>query len=87
MKETIISDDNIYLPSPQKGMRFPLMEALEKRRSIRTWKEEPISYQEISNILWAACGITQKGNEKRKSKRTAPSACISQEIKVYVFVS
>jgi hypothetical protein len=34
--------------------------------------------------LWAACGITKPAAKSAKSKRTAPSACNGQEIKVYV---
>jgi hypothetical protein len=48
----------VKLPEPQINLDFPLMKALEKRRSIRKWKDAPISEQELSNLLWAACGIT-----------------------------
>ena len=74
----------IKLPPPQKNLDFPLMKALEKRRSTRKWKKTPLSKQELSNLLWAACGITKEETNKSKSKRTAPSAHNWQEIKVYV---
>ncbi|MBP7654399.1 nitroreductase family protein [Candidatus Dependentiae bacterium] len=73
----------IDLPKPQKELDFPLMKALEQRRSIRKWKNISLSEQEISNLLWAACGITKNKYGNVKSKRTAPSACNSQEIRVY----
>jgi SagB-type dehydrogenase family enzyme len=76
----------IKLPEPQKDLEFPLMKALEKRRTIRKWKDAPISEQEISNLLWAACGITKSKYGNVKSKRTAPSACNSQEIRVYAIM-
>lgn len=76
--------ENIKLPDPQKDLEFPLMKALENRRSIRKWADTPISEQDISNLLWAACGITKHKYGNVKSKRTAPSACNSQEIKVYI---
>lgn len=76
----------IKLPEPQKELEFPLMKALEKRRTTRKWKDTPISKQEISNLLWAACGITKSKYGNVKSKRTAPSACNSQEIRVYVIM-
>ena len=72
------------LPLPQKDLDFPLMKALEKRRSTRKWKGTSLSDQELSNLLWAACGITKEETNKSKSKRTAPSAHNWQEIKVYV---
>jgi len=76
----------IKLPEPQKDLDFPLMKALEKRRSIRKWKGSPVPEQELSNLLWAACGITKDKYGHVKCKRTAPSACNSQEIRVYVLM-
>jgi SagB-type dehydrogenase family enzyme len=79
-------DQIIKLPEPQTEIDFPLMKALEQRRSIRKWNDTPISEQELSNLLWAACGVTKKPYGNVKSKRTAPSACNSQEIRVYVLL-
>jgi SagB-type dehydrogenase family enzyme len=76
-------ENTIKLPEPQKELEFPLMKALEKRRTVRKWSDSPISEQELSNLLWAACGITKNKTGRAKSKRTAPSACNSQEIRVY----
>lgn len=74
----------IKLPDPQKDLEFPLMKALEMRRTKRKWKDSNLSDQEISNLLWAACGITMAETKKNKSKRTVPSARNSQSIIVYL---
>lgn len=74
----------IKLPKPQKDLDFPLMKAIELRRTKRKWKDENLSEQEISNLLWVACGVTQEETKYRKSKRTVPSGCDSKEIKVYI---
>lgn len=74
------------LPEPQIDLEFPLMKALEKRRTIRKWRDTPLLHQDISNLLWAACGITKQATGKSKSKRTAPSACNSQEVRVYLIL-
>ena len=74
----------IKLPAPQKDLSFPLMKAIELRRTKRKWKDSNLSDQEISDLLWVVCGITHKETKRSKSKRTAPSACNSQEIKVFV---
>lgn len=79
-------DTIVTLPAPQIELDFPLMKALENRRTIRSWSDTPVSRQELSNLLWAACGITRSKNGKVKSKRTAPSACNAQEIRVYVIL-
>lgn len=76
-------DRAVKLPAPRKDLAFPLMKALEKRRSIRRWEDTPLSEQELSDLLWAACGISKGAYGNVKSKRTAPSACNSQEIRVY----
>jgi SagB-type dehydrogenase family enzyme len=74
----------INLPPPQTDFDFPLMKALALRRTKCKWKDIPLTVQETSNLLWAACGITQPETKRNKSKRTAPSACNSQEIGIYV---
>ena len=84
LKLTYHIANTIKLPTPQKDLEFPLMKALEKRRSIRKWKNDALSDQELSNLLWAACGITKEETSRSKSRRTAPSASNSQAIKIYV---
>jgi SagB-type dehydrogenase family enzyme len=79
--------DIVKLPEPQTDLDFPLMKALEKRRSIRKWSDTLLTEQQISNLLWAACGVTKEKYSKVKSKRTAPSACNSQEIRVYLLLA
>ncbi|HNT66529.1 MAG TPA: SagB/ThcOx family dehydrogenase, partial [bacterium] len=79
-----MTDTGIKLPSPQLDLDFPLMKALAERRSKRKWKAEPLSLQGLSNLLWAACGITRQETDQSKSRRTAPSASNTQAIRVYV---
>lgn len=76
--------NKIKLPEPQKDIAFPLMKAIELRRTKRKWQNKDLSEQEISNLLWAACGVTLEETKRSKCRRTAPSACNSQEIKVFV---
>ena len=70
----------IQLPSPQKEIGKPLMQALNLRHSTRSFNNTPLPMQELSNILWAAFGI----NRPELGKRTAPSAMNWQEISIYV---
>ena len=71
-------------PLPQINLDFPLMKALQMRRTRRKWNGAPLSDQHLSNLLWAACGVTQNATKRSKSKRTAPSASNSQAVKIYV---
>lgn len=74
----------IKLPEPQKDLSFPLMKAIELRRTKRKWLNESLPEQELSNLLWSACGITMEATKRTKSKRTVPSARNSQVIKVFI---
>ena len=76
--------DIIHLPPPQTNLPFPLMQAIAKRRTKRRFAAEAVGEQDLSNLLWAACGITCEATKRAKSRRTAPSSCNSQEISVYV---
>lgn len=71
---------DITLPEPNKKGGLPLMEALSLRQSGRAFSERELSTQQLSDLLWAACGI----NRPEQEKRTAPTAMNDQEIDVYV---
>ena len=73
---------NITLPAPQKKGGKPLMEALAERKSNRTFAEQKLTEQELSDLLWAANGINREDG-----RRTAPSARNCQEIEIYVIMS
>jgi len=70
----------VVLPPPQTDIGKPLMQALKLRQTSREFAAKPLPMQEISNLLWAACGI----NRAESGKRTAPSAMNWQEVDVYV---
>jgi SagB-type dehydrogenase family enzyme len=60
------------------------MKAINQRRTKRRFAAEAVGEQDLSNLLWAACGITCEATKRAKSKRAAPSSCNSQEITGYV---
>lgn len=70
----------IQLPAPQAEGGKPLMQALKDRHSSRSFREEALTPEVLSNLLWAAYGI----NRPESGKRTAPSALNWQEIDIYV---
>lgn len=77
-------DNRIELPLPRKDLEFPLMKALSLRRTKRKWSGEDLSNQELSDLLWAACGMTVTPSPRAKSKRTVPSGRNAQAVHVYV---
>ena len=71
----------VKLPEPRLQSEFSIEEALNKRRSIRDYKDEAITLQELSQLLWSAQGITGPWGF-----RTAPSAGGTYPLVVYVVV-
>jgi SagB-type dehydrogenase family enzyme len=70
----------IKLPQPQTEIGKPLMQCLKLRQSSREFDSKPIEIQDLSNLLWAACGI----NRQESGKRTAPSAMNNQETDIFL---
>ena len=70
----------IYLPSPsQKGI-MSLEEAIARRRSIRDFTPQPVSQSQLSQILWAAQGLTDTWGRYR----TVPSAGATYPLEIFV---
>ena len=69
----------VQLPQPSKSGGMALTEALARRRSVRTFTAKPLTQAEISQLLWAAQGITDD-----KGHRTAPSASAQYYLHIYV---
>ena len=76
---TAFAADPIQLPGPKMEGGKPLMQALKDRMSSRSFGEEKLSMQTLSNLLWAAFGVNRSDG-----RRTAPSAKNWQEIDIYV---
>lgn len=71
----------VQLPAPKHTGAMPLEETLLKRRSIRQYKNEPVSLAQVGQLAWAAQGITAEGG-----RRTAPSAGALYPLELYVVV-
>jgi nitroreductase len=77
----LAADTNpIQLPPPALDQSKSLVQALTDRKSSREFSEGNLSPQVLSNLLWAAFGISRPDS----GKRTAPSAYNRQETDVYV---
>ncbi|ASJ07279.1 SagB/ThcOx family dehydrogenase [Thermococcus pacificus] len=70
----------VKLPEPRTQGEMSLEEAIYRRRSIRGYTTEPLTIEELSQLLWAAYGINAWG------KRTSPSAGARYPFEVYVVV-
>ncbi|MEE9191021.1 MAG: SagB/ThcOx family dehydrogenase, partial [Candidatus Aerophobetes bacterium] len=72
----------IKLPPPIVKGKISLEEALKKRRSERDFQDRALTLKQVSQILWAAQGIT----EERGFKRAAPSAGALYPLELYLVV-
>jgi len=74
------SDTNevISLPLPRESGGMPLFRALRERKSSREFATTQLRSDDLSNLLWAAFGISRPDGH-----RTAPSVRNCQEIDIY----
>ncbi len=73
--------DTLSLPQAKVFGTVSVEEALNTRRSVRTFSEQDISLEDISQLFWAAQGIT--GVLGPRKLRTAPSAGALYPLQVY----
>lgn len=68
----------VALPTPRTQGPISVEETMLKRRSVREFKDTPLTLAEIGQLLWAAQGITHPAG-----LRTAPSAGALYPLEVY----
>ena len=69
----------LRLPAPEQKGKMSLEEALARRGSVREFTREVLTERELSQLLWAAQGITHA-----EGLRTAPSAGALYPLEIYV---
>jgi SagB-type dehydrogenase family enzyme len=67
------------LPEPKLKSQTSVEEALSKRRSVREYEGDSLSIEQVSQLLWAAQGIT-----KEWGGRTSPSAGALYPLEIYL---
>lgn len=75
-----MASSQVQLPPPSQKGSLWLEEAIARRRSARDFAPEPISRVQLSQILWAAQGIS----DIRGKLRTVPSAGASYPLEIFV---
>jgi len=69
---------NIELSQPRHDSNVSIEQALMKRRSVRSYKPDPLTISDISQLLWSAQGLSSS------RYRTAPSAGALYPLEVYI---
>ena len=72
----------IKLNPPDVKRGLPVMQALAVRASVREFVEKDLSLQDLSDLLWAADGMSRPA----ENKSTASSAMNAHDIRIYVFM-
>lgn len=75
----LMAQSTIQLPTPDKHVQMSLFEALQNRKSTRSFSDKAVSDATLSQLLWAAIGINRADGHL-----TAPTAINAQDISVYV---
>jgi SagB-type dehydrogenase family enzyme len=78
-RETQAATANVKLPDPRLTSNYSLEQAIQERRTVRSFADSPVSIQELSQLLWSGQGITDSSG-----KRAAPSAMALYPLEIYV---
>jgi len=79
----VIHGEKIYLPLPRiRSDVLSVEQALAYRRSIRKYLDSPLSLMELSQLLWAAYGISDPVH----GFKTTPSAGATYPLEIYIVV-
>lgn len=70
--------DTVSLPEPRTRGTMSLEEAISARRSVREFLPDPLTLEQLSQLLWAAQGVTSASGQ-----RAAPSAGALYPLEVY----
>ena len=73
------SQKTVSLPAPQFDGKTSIEKSLIERRSIRQYRDKDLTMGELSQLLWAAQGVTS-----RRGYRTAPSAGALYPLEIYI---
>ncbi|TDG07796.1 SagB/ThcOx family dehydrogenase [Paraburkholderia guartelaensis] len=71
--------DEIALPTPKISGTVSLEDAIQRRRSVRRFRSDPLPVETIGQLLWAGQGITSQDG-----KRASPSAGALYALELYM---
>lgn len=72
----------IALPKPKVRGTVSLEETIKKRRSRRNFLDKPLTLEQVSQLLWAAQGIT----DERTGFRASPSGGACYPLDIYLVI-
>lgn len=78
----------IQLPDPKSVQKLvmPLQEAIEGRKSIRRYSDQPLTLEELSNLLWCTQGV-RAVSSRPATLRNVPSAGSRHAFETYLLIN
>ncbi len=73
---------SISLPKPSSDGKVSLEKAIKERRTVRDFREGTLSLNHLSQLLWAAQGIT----DPTMGRRAAPSGGALYPLDIYILI-
>ncbi|HYA92920.1 MAG TPA: SagB/ThcOx family dehydrogenase [Thermodesulfobacteriota bacterium] len=73
---------SMSLPTPSSDGKVSLEKAIKERRTIRDFRERTLSLNHLSQLLWAAQGIT----DPTMGRRAAPSGGALYPLDIYILI-
>lgn len=70
------------LPKPSPDGKVSVEKAIQQRRTIRDFKETPLSIPHLAQLLWAAQGVT----DPKGVRRSAPSGGARYPLDIYIII-
>jgi SagB-type dehydrogenase family enzyme len=77
-----IGHASILLPKPSLDGKVSVEKAIKERRTIRDFKDQSLTLIQLSQLLWAAQGIT----DPKEGKRAAPSGGALYPLDIYLVI-
>jgi SagB-type dehydrogenase family enzyme len=77
-----VSNAAIVLPKPSPDGKVSVEKAIQQRRTIRDFKETPLSIPHLAQLLWAAQGVT----DPKGVRRSAPSGGARYPLDIYIII-
>ncbi|MHA1557280.1 MAG: SagB/ThcOx family dehydrogenase [Candidatus Heimdallarchaeota archaeon] len=80
---------SINLPKPEKIEieDYSLRKAIEERKSVRKYSDEPITLEELSWLLWATQGVKEVHGNNSATLRNVPSAGARHAIETFLLIN
>lgn len=76
-----VKPEKIILPQPEYKSKISVERALQNRRSVKSYKDEAVTLKELSQLLWAAQGVTSD-----RGGRTAQSVGGKYSLEIFAVV-